>query len=285
MKILVLGGSGFIGSHVVDFLKKENHSVFNFDLIKPGHISKDRNYIKGNILDYSLLRKSIKGKDIIFNFAAIADIDKLRFNPMDSAKVNILGLINILNACKDYKIKRIIHASSVYANSQEGGFYSISKRASEDYITEFNDRFKLKYTILRFGSLYGERADENNGIKKILKTLINKKILIHRGSKKASRKYIHVLDAAKACVNILRKQYENKCVNIIGKKTIKIIDLFNFLSTKIKIKKKFIFLNEKNTSHYDKKPSPYILKKGENFIIKEEKNFKKMISKLIIDLN
>ena len=72
------------------------------------------------------------------------------------------------------KVKKIIHASTIYVDSNEGNFYAISKRCAEDYLIQYNKNYKLSDTILRFGSLYGERADRNNGIERIINNLINK---------------------------------------------------------------------------------------------------------------
>ena len=115
-------------------------------------------------------------------------------------------------------IKKFIQASSIYATSEEGGFYARSKRAAEDYIEEFKNIYGLNYTILRFGSVYGVRADKSNGLRKIIDQAIWRKKIIYQGNIKTVRKYINVLDAAKACVEVLKNKYKNKCVILTGKK-------------------------------------------------------------------
>ena len=219
-----------------------------------------------------MLNKAIKGKDIVFNFAALADIDKAKNKPLETIKNNIEGTIQILKICKFNNIKKIIHASSIYANSKEGGYYAISKRAAEDYLEEYCKSKNLKFVVLRFGSLYGDRADTNNGIQRILNTMVYKRKLIYRGQRKAARKYINVKDAANYCVKILQKKYTNQYFNITGNKTIKIEDLFKKLSKKYSIYK-IKFLNEKNTSHYNIHPTPYKMRISKNLFIKNEKNF------------
>lgn len=282
MKILVTGGSGFLGSHVADELTKYGHKVIIYDLLKSKWIKKNQKFIKGNITDTKKLSRLISETDIVYNFAALGDLDKARFMPIETVNYNILSLVNMLKLSKKFKIKRFVQASSVYADSEEGGFYGRSKRAAEDYMVEFDKTFTLPYTILRFGSLYGPRADDNNGIKKLIKSAKTKKKIIYRGNKMAVRRYIHVKDAAKLSVQILSSRYKNKILTITGKKSIKVYNLMKFLSNKLKLKiKNNFFLNEKNTAHYKNKPTPLERKKGINIFIKKEKNFKESILELL----
>ena len=282
MKILVTGGSGFLGSHVADELTKYGHKVIIYDLLKSKWIKKNQKFIKGNITDTKKLSRLISETDIVYNFAALGDLDKARFMPIETVNYNILSLVNMLKLSKKFKIKRFVQASSVYADSEEGGFYGRSKRAAEDYMVEFDKTFTLPYTILRFGSLYGPRADDNNGIKKLIKSAKTKKKIIYRGNKTAVRRYIHVKDAAKLSVQILSSRYKNKILTITGKKSIKVYNLMKFLSNKLKLKiKNNFFLNEKNTAHYKNKPTPLERKKGINIFIKKEKNFKESILELL----
>ena len=102
-------------------------------------------------------------------------------------------------------------------------FYGRSKRAAEDYMVEFDKIFNLPYTILRFGSLYGPRADDNNGIKKLIKSAKTKNKIVYRGNKRAVRRYIHVEDAANLSAQILSPKYKNKILTITEKKVLKSI--------------------------------------------------------------
>ena len=282
MKILITGGSGFLGSHVADELSKIGHKIIIYDLKKTKWKNRKHKMIVGNIIDNKKLSKHIKKVDVIYNFAALGDLDKARFLPTETVTMNILSMVNMLKLAKKFKIKRFIQASSVYANSEEGGFYGKSKRAAEDYICEFNKIFGLPFTILRFGSLYGPRADQNNGIKKLISSAKNKKKVIYRGNKLAIRRYIHVEDAAKLSVKILGTKFKNKILTITGKKSIKVKKLIEFLSKRFKITiNKNVYLNEKNTAHYKEKPTPVIRREGINIFMKKEKNFKKSIIKLI----
>ena len=238
MKILVLGGSGFLGSFIADALSKKGHKVKIFDKKKSRWLKNNQKMYIGDILNFKSLEKAIKGNQIIYNFAALSDLDEAKNKPIDTVKSNILGTTNALVLSKKYKIKRFIHASSIYAASEEGGFYASSKRAAEDYIEEFQKTYGLDYTILRFGSLYGERSGNNNGVTKLIQNAIKKKKLLYTGSRKATRRYIHVLDSADACVEVIKEKYKNKYLTITGRKVIKITKFMDFLSKHFSISKK-----------------------------------------------
>jgi UDP-glucose 4-epimerase len=279
MKILIIGGNGFIGLHLAEILCKDN-KVIIFDKKILRKKIKNISYVKGDILNLNQLKKNMHQVDIVYNFAAIADIDIAANMPLQTAEINILGSLNIFKACLEKKVKKIIHASTIYVDSNEGNFYAISKRCAEDYLLQYSKNYKLNYTILRFGSLYGERADKNNGIERIINTLIKRKKLIYRGTSKASRKYIYVKDAVKACKKVINKKYDNQCLTITGNKLFKIKDIMLHLKKRFNIKS-VNFLNEKNTSHYNTKPIPYKKILSKNFTMRKETPFLKKIEELV----
>ena len=284
MKITVLGGSGFIGSHVADELSKRGNKVTIFDKKKSKWLRKDQKILIGDIFNYKALAKVIRGSQIVYNFAALADLDMAMQKPLIFARTNILGTVQALNLCRKYKIKRFIHASSIYADSNQGGFYSCSKRASDDYVKEFYKSYKLNYTILRYGSVYGSRSDKSNGVRKILDKAIWEKKIIYTGSSKAVREYINVLDAARASVDVLKKSFKNKCIILTGHKSFKINEVLKFLANTLNIDSKIIFKNEKNSQHYIKKLNPYLMKRGKKFKFTKMIDFKKGINFLIKEL-
>ena len=112
MKILILGGSGFIGSHVADEFSNLSHDVTIFDEKKSPYIKKNQKFIKGNICNKSSLKK-IKKFSNRDQLCRTVDLDEAYSNPLKTAENNIIGLINILNACMKHKIKKFIHASSI----------------------------------------------------------------------------------------------------------------------------------------------------------------------------
>ena len=164
----VIGGSGFLGNEVARELIKRDFKVKIFDKKKPSFPSKNLVYIQGDILDTKKLEVAIKGSTYVYNFAGIADLDYGVHQPIKSVEQNILATVNMLNFCNKHNVKRYIYASTIYVYSEKGGFYRCSKQAAENYIEEYFKKFRLSYTILRYGSLYGPGAGTNNGLSKII---------------------------------------------------------------------------------------------------------------------
>ncbi len=274
-KITILGGSGFIGSHLADYLSKMNFDVTLFDIKKSPWLKKNQKMIIGDILDKKKLSLAIKGSDYIFNFAAVADMDFLKNQAIKTVKYNILGTVNALEIAKKHKIKKFIHASTIYANTEEGGFYGRSKKAAEDYVEEYKKKFNLNYTILRFGSIYGERAGPDNGIRQIIDNVIFEKKLIYKGTKNSVRRYIHVKDAVKLCYKCISKKFDNKYLILTGRKGINANYLLTLFSKIFGIpKKNKLFL--RNKGHYDKKPTPFRPREGKS-IFPTKSDFTKKI--------
>ena len=179
------------------------------------------------------------------------------------------------------KINRFIYASSIYVNSHQGGFYRSSKKAAEDYIEEYHQRYKINYTILRYGSLFGERSDFNNGLKKIIKNSLEAKKIVYFGNSKTEREYIHVKDAAKITADIIKKRFKNKHIILSGSKSIKIKSVLNTLSKVLGYKGKIIFKNKKILGHYIKTPYTYKPKYGKKLPLKKNLNFTKSLISLV----
>tara|TARA_B100000941_G_scaffold290899_2_gene275695 strand:+ start:1653 stop:2513 length:861 start_codon:yes stop_codon:yes gene_type:complete len=257
MKIVVIGGSGFLGSHVADKLTQAGHNVTIFDKKKSEWISKKQKMVVGDILKIDDLKKVISQSDVVYNFAAISDIDEAENKPQITANVNIIGTLNILELCKKYKIKRIMFASTIYVYSLDGNFYRCSKQAAESFIEEYNRLFNLDYTILRYGSIYGPRSDNRNGLYKIIKAAIDKNEIIYEGDKEARREYIHVEDAADASVEMLEKKFKNQNIILTGQQSLKVYDVMKMLSEILGIEKRLKFKDKKDSGHYSRTPYSY----------------------------
>lgn len=257
-KVLIFGGAGFLGSHVADELTKNNYEVFIFDLKPSNYLLSNQKMIVGNILDKELIRKSIKGSYAVFHFAAIADIKEAKRNPVDTVNYNILGTINILEACREFNVERFIYASTIYVYSDHGSFYRSSKQSCELLIENYQKEFNLNFTILRYGSLYGSRANDFNFIRNSIRQALLEGIIVRNGNGEEIRDYINIVDAARATVEILSKEYENSFLMITGSQTIKVSDLLlmikEILNDEIKIK----YQNESNEGHY--RITPYSFK-------------------------
>ena len=225
MKILVCGGSGFLGSHVADCLTDTGHEVVIFDLKKSPFLRKEQSFVLGNILDERAVEKAMQGCDVVYNFAGIADMDHAKKFPVETIRHNIMGNTIILDACVRNRVKRFVFASTIYVYSNRGSFYRSSKQACELIIENYNQVHGLDYTILRYGSLYGPRADANNGLNMMLDQAITDEKIVRHGDGEEIREYIHVFDAARCSADILSEKFINQYVIVAGYQQIKIKDL------------------------------------------------------------
>lgn len=229
MKVIVFGGSGFIGSHVADCLTEAGYEVIIFDLKSSPYLLPNQEMITGNILDREAVAKAVSGCDIAYNFAGVADIEEACRKPLETVENNILGTTVVLEACRRSEVKRFVFASTIYVYSEAGSFYRSSKQACELIIEDYSKVFGVPYTILRYGSLYGPRADERNYIYKILKQAITENKIISFGRSDDLREYIHVKDAAQYSVEILSKEFENQHIIITGNRPITRGELLNMI--------------------------------------------------------
>lgn len=262
MKIIVFGGAGFLGSHVADALTGAGHEVVVYD-IKPSPYLRDfQIMITGDIMDENKVENAIKGCDIVYNFAGIADINEASQRPLDSVKRNILGNSIILEACRKVKVKRFIFSSSLYVYSKAGSFYRSTKQACEILIENYHEVFGLSYTILRYGSLYGPRADDKNFIYRIIQQALTEGVIVREGDGEEIREYIHVLDAAKGSVEILSEEFANQHVILTGQQPMKIKDLLMMIKEMLDNKIKIEFLPANNKHHYEITPYSFAPKIG-----------------------
>jgi UDP-glucose 4-epimerase len=226
MKALVIGGSGFLGSYVVDALTAENHDVFVFDVKSSKYLQDQRRMIVGNILNPEDLAQAVRGADIVYNFAAIADLDECIQRPVDAVRYNVLGNTLILDACVKAGVKRFLFASTVYVYSASGGFYRSTKQACESIIDDYQKYYGLDFTILRFGTPYGPRADSRNSVYRILQQALEKGKIEYPGDGSELREYIHASDCARLSIEALDDRYRNERVVLTGHHGIRVSDLF-----------------------------------------------------------
>ena len=223
-----------MGSHVSDVLSEKGHDIILFDSKPSAFRRENQKMIIGDIKDERLVCKVTKGADIIYHFAGIVDIDEARKRPLDTIKDNILGTAVILEACRLSKVKRFIFASSIYVYSAQGSFYRSSKQSCELIIENYHKHYGLNFTILRYGSLFGDRAGPGNGIQRLVLQALTKKKVIYWGTGQEVREYIHVTDAAYLSAQILSDKFKNKTVKITGRKAIRSKDLLAMLQGIVK---------------------------------------------------
>lgn len=254
MKAVVFGGSGFLGSHVADVLTDKGYDVTIYDMVHSPYLRDNQKMVVGDILNVESVSNVLKDADIVYNFAGIADIDEAKDRPLDTVRINILGNTIILEGCRKNNVKRFVFASSLYVYSQAGSFYRSSKQACELIIENYYDSYKIPYTILRYGSLYGPRSDERNWVYQILKQAMIDEKITRYGDGNEIREYIHVSDAARNSVEILSKEYENSYVIITGQQSMKIKDMMVMIKEILGNRIDLEFLPETSSLHYEITP-------------------------------
>jgi UDP-glucose 4-epimerase len=264
--VTVVGGSGFLGSHVADQLSEVGNRVRIYDKVASPWKHPDHEMIVGDLLDVDILNKAISGSDVVYNFAALADLERASDKPIETIRVNILGNALVLEACRLSGVKRFVYASTVYVYSREGGFYRCSKQAAEHYVEEYQSIYNLDYTILRYGSLYGPRADSGNGLLRVVRSALETGVVSYQGSPDALREYIHVEDAARASVAALGDDFRNQSVVLTGQESMRVSDLLKMLSEILGVDSEVEFVEGKHTGHYVRTPYAYQPKLGRKYV-------------------
>jgi UDP-glucose 4-epimerase len=253
-KVVVFGGNGFIGSYVVEELLNQGYEVVSADLNSSKYVD-DKYFKKCDILDKEAVNKLVKDANIVYNFAGFANLDDAIANPIKALELNVMGNMNILEACKNNNIKRFIYASSAYAMSDKGSFYGISKLTSEKLTEEYYKKFGLEFTIVRYGSVYGERDYHNNYIYNLLKSSVSTGEINHSGDGEEIREYIHAADVAKLACEILKPEFINEHIILTGVERMQRKELFDMVN-EILGNKLIINLNDDGYhNHY--KTTPY----------------------------
>ena len=253
--VLVIGGAGFLGSHLADELTESGYNVTIFDYKPSPWQQKNQKMIIGNILDEDSLEEALAGQDYVYHMAGIADIGEAALQPKNTIRTNILGTNNVIEACLAGNIRRLLFASTVYVYSQQGSFYRVTKQAAELILENYHEAFGLNYTILRYGSLYGPRSQSWNGINKYISQAVRDKKIIYNGTGEERREYIHVRDAAKLSIQALKKAYENKSLTLTGTQSFSSRELMLMIQEIMGQKVNIIFDNDrKDPNHYDLTP-------------------------------
>ena len=234
MKVLVTGGAGFIGSHIVDQLLAEGHQVVVVDDLSTGsldNVNPQASFVRLSVLDGELLELFAREKfDAALHLAAQTIVGSSLEHPDIDARVNVLGTLQVLEGCRQHGVERIIFASTaaVYgdvtelpvpeeAPGQPASFYGLSKLTAERYIQMYHALYGLNYLILRYANVYGERQGDRGegGVVSIFAGCLcrNNRLNIY-GDGGQTRDFVYVGDVAAANVAAVTTPQTNRILNI-----------------------------------------------------------------------
>jgi nucleoside-diphosphate-sugar epimerase len=252
-KVLVTGGAGFVGSHLVDALVAADCDVTVLDDLSTGHMSnlshieKRITFYKNDILDQDILIKASKNCDLIYHQAAVVSVPQTIINPVGSALVNDMGTLYVLEAARKNKVKKVVIASScaVYGDDPEipkhekmrpkpQSPYAVQKLNGECYARLYFDLYGIETVSLRYFNVYGPRQDPSSpysGVISIFMTKASTKITpVIFGDGNQFRDFIFVKDVVKA--NLLAgngSQVQGKILNIGTGRNIRVNELWQMI--------------------------------------------------------
>jgi UDP-glucose 4-epimerase len=239
MRVLVTGGSGFIGSHVVDKLRERGHEPVIYDL-RPSPWHTDPAYpvdtVLGSITDREALERALHSCDAVAHLAAVADVNDVHAEPEDAERVNARGTVAVLEAARRAGVKRIVYASTIWVYSDCGPeevdedtllpppshLYTSTKLAGELYCKAYQELYGIDYTILRFGIPYGPRAREAAVIPAFVNKALNGEPLTLAGDGSQSRKFVYVEDLADGVALGVNDVAVNRVYNLASDETVTI---------------------------------------------------------------
>ena len=272
--VVIFGGSGFLGSHLADVLTDQGYAVRIYDLVRSPWLRLGQEMVIGDIMDEVAVEETMRGADYVYHLAGIADIGAAIRSPRSTLEKNIIGSAIVFDAAVKARIQRLMYASTIYVYSQQGSFYRVSKQAVEHLLEAYAEQFGLAYTILRYGSLYGPRSQEWNGLKRYVAQAVHEGRIVYPGSGEERREYIHVKDAAQMSIAALAPEFANERLTLTGTHALNSRELLRMIQEIMGGKVEIEFsLAEINPAHYDMTPYRFTPREG-----------KKMVPSVFVDM-
>jgi UDP-glucose 4-epimerase len=232
MRVLVTGGAGFIGSHVVDRLQARGLEPRIFDLVRSPHHGRDVDTVLGDLCDRDSALRALRGCDAVMHLAAVADVDQVKTDPAHADRVNVRGTQVLLDAARELEIGRFIYASTIWVYGDAAGpeavdeeaplalpkhFYTATKIAGEMYTSSYTELYGLEHTILRFGIPYGPRSRPTAVVAAFTAKALAGQPLTIAGDGTQSRRFVYVEDLAEGVVAALVPRAANRVYNLVGR--------------------------------------------------------------------
>lgn len=255
-KVVVTGGAGFMGSHTAEELTRRGYHVLVFDQTESPWLHSDQEMMIGDVLDPKSLAMAMKGARYVYHFAGIADIEESRSRPVETMNLNVMGASLVVEAARQSGVERVIFASTMYVYSPFGSFYRASKQAAETIIEAYQQEYALDYTFLRYGSLYGPRAQDWNGLRKYVQQVVEGGQITYAGTGEEKREYIHVYDAARLSVDVLDEKHRNRAITVTGSQILSSKEMMDLIF-EIAGKKSDIVLTDTDRKGYHYNLTPY----------------------------
>ena len=255
-KVVVTGGAGFMGSHTAEELTVRGYHVLVFDQTESPWLHSDQEMMIGDVLDPKSLAMAMKGARYVYHFAGIADIEESRSRPVETMNLNVMGASLVVEAARQSGVERVIFASTMYVYSPFGSFYRASKQAAETIIEAYQQEYALDYTFLRYGSLYGPRAQDWNGLRKYVQQVVEGGQITYAGTGEEKREYIHVYDAARLSVDVLDDKHRNRAITVTGSQILSSKEMMDLIF-EIAGKKSDIVLTDTERKGYHYNLTPY----------------------------
>lgn len=235
MKVLVTGGSGFIGSHVVDRLRERGIEARVYDMVMPT-FRKDIEYYQGSLLDLMSLRMAMNGVSAVFHLAAVADVKDVFEEPHYSESINVRGTVNVLEAARLSRVPRVVYGSTTWVYSDVAGdevnedtplsapshLYTATKLAGEYYCRAYANLYKMEAVVLRYGIPYGPRARAGAVVPIFVRKALKGEPITIAGDGAQFRRFVYVEDLAEGNVLALKPDAKNKTYNLDGTETVTI---------------------------------------------------------------
>jgi len=264
MKTFVTGGTGFIGSKLVDRLIERGDSVTVYDNLSSGKIrfiemhtnNKNFTFVKADILDFDMLKKSMKGHDIIFHLAANADIRYGTEHTRHDIEQNLLATYNVIESMRLNDIKKLVFSSTSavfgmpsimptpedYGPALPSSLYGASKLACEAFVSAYSNLYGIQSWIFRFANVIGQRVTHgilHDFLQKLKNDPTELEIL---GDGEQEKSYIYDEDCIDAMLYAIEKSKEKICIYNLGSNdTIKVKRIAEIVCEELNVKPKFRF--------------------------------------------